>query len=357
MSSELRGSLSTGRLPAPVTSPATDKPPARAIVVAPAPAPLDPASAPDAALRVVPFPLAGRPLDAAVRALFALSWNEARGRIRTGKIAVNGATRTEPLFRVREGAEIVMRMRAPRPRADPLEAGAVVHVDAQVVVVNKPPGVSTIPYDEGESGALDERVRFWLSRHASPSRGAPRPPLGIVHRLDKETSGLLVFTRTWTAKKSLSSQFRAHTVERHYVAIVHGRCESRTFRSRLVENRGDGLRGSHKGGGRAQEGQLAVTHVEALAPLAGATLVACRLETGRTHQIRIHLSEAGHPVVGERVYVRGYDAPLLPAPRLMLHARELGFLHPTTGEPVRWEHEPPEDFDATLRRLRGDEKP
>jgi 23S rRNA pseudouridine1911/1915/1917 synthase len=301
----------------------------------------------------VPDSLAQKPLDAVVRALFALSWNDARGRIRSGKIAVNGATRTEPLFRAREGSEIAMRMRAPRPRADPLESSAIVHLDAQVVVVNKPTGVSTIPYDEGETGALDERVRFWLSRQAPQSRPGPRPALGVVHRLDKETSGLLVFTRTWIAKKSLSSQFRAHTVERRYVAIVHGHLESHSFRTYFVENRGDGLRGSRKGGGRPQEGQLAITHVEALEALPDATLVACRLETGRTHQIRIHLSEAGHPVVGERVYVRGYDAPLVPAPRLMLHARELGFVHPATGEPVRWEREPPEDFDATLRRVRA----
>jgi 23S rRNA pseudouridine1911/1915/1917 synthase len=308
----------------------------------------------DADLRLVPASLGQRPLDAVVRALFSLSWNEARARIRTGKIAVNGATRTEPLFRAREGAEIAMRMRAPKPRADPLETSAIVHLDSQVIVVNKPAGVSTIPFEEGETGALDERVRFWLSRHAPHARAGPRPALGVVHRLDKETSGLVVFTRTWLAKKSLSSQFRAHTVERRYVAIVHGHLESRTFRSRLIENRGDGLRGSLKGG--AQEGQVAITHVEPLEALPNATLVACRLETGRTHQIRIHLSEAGHPVVGDRVYIRGYDAPLLPAPRLMLHARELGFVHPATNEPVRWEREPPADFEATLRRLRTQEE-
>jgi 23S rRNA pseudouridine1911/1915/1917 synthase len=334
------------KLPPSVRVPAPADP-----VLPPPPDEPGPASA-DGDLRVVPASLAQKPLDAVVRALFALSWNDARGRIRSGKIAVNGATRTEPLFRAREGAEIAMRMRAPRPRVDPLESSAIVHLDAQVIIVNKPAGVSTVAFEEGETGTLDDRVRFWLSRNAPHARAGPRPALGVVHRLDKETSGLLVFTRTWLAKKSLSSQFRAHTVERCYVAIVHGHLESRTFRSRFVENRGDGLRGSHKGGGRPQEGQVAITHVEALEHLPRATLVACRLETGRTHQIRIHLSEAGHPVVGERVYVRGYDAPLIPAPRLMLHARELGFVHPKASEPVRWEREPPEDFEATLSRVR-----
>jgi 23S rRNA pseudouridine1911/1915/1917 synthase len=95
-----------------------------------------------------------------------------------------------------------------------------------------------------------------------------------------------------------------------------------------------------------------VTHVEPVERLRGATLVACRLETGRTHQIRIHLAEAGHPVVGERVYVRGLPGPFLPAARLMLHAAELGFVHPTDERELRFTMEPPADFEETLRRLR-----
>jgi 23S rRNA pseudouridine1911/1915/1917 synthase len=218
--------------------------------------------------------------------------------------------------------------------------------------VNKPAGVSTIPYEEGERGTLDEWVRAWLARQAS-TKGS-RPPLGVVHRLDKETSGLIVFTRSWLAKKSLTSQFRAHTVERRYLGIAHGRVTPRTIRSHLMVDRGDGLRGSLRGGrrGGSDEGQLAVTHVEVLEELSGATLVACVLETGRTHQIRIHMSEAGHPLVGERVYVRGFSDPLLPAPRLMLHAARLGFEHPKTEAHVAWEQQPPRDFQETLARLR-----
>jgi 23S rRNA pseudouridine1911/1915/1917 synthase len=303
---------------------------------------------------VVPAKLGQKPLDAVVRALFQLSWNEARQRIRTGKIAVNGAVRTEPLFRAREGAEVVLSMQAPRQRADSLPDEAVVFVDAHVIVVDKPAGVSTVAFEEGEKGTLDERVRLWLSRHSPRERESKgvRPSLGVVHRLDKETSGLLVFARSWLAKKSLSSQFRAHTVLRRYVALANGVVSSRTLRTRIVQNRGDGLRGSHKGRASPDEGQLAVTRVEALETLEGATLVACVLETGRTHQIRIHLSEAGHPIVGERVYVRGHTGPLVPAARLMLHAAKLGFVHPKTGEEVRWEREPPRDFKETLARLR-----
>jgi 23S rRNA pseudouridine1911/1915/1917 synthase len=171
-----------------------------------------------------------------------------------------------------------------------------------------------------------------------------------VHRLDKETSGLVVFTRTWLAKKSLASQFRHHTVHRRYLAIAHGSVPKKTITSNLVADRGDGLRGSSDRG-REALARIAVTHVEPLEALRGATLVACTLETGRTHQIRIHLAEMGHPLVGERVYVRDYGGPVIPAPRVMLHAAELGFVHPKTEAPVRWEEPPPEDFGAMLRQL------
>ena len=173
-----------------------------------------------------------------------------------------------------------------------------------------------------------------------------------MHRLDKETSGLVVFTRTWLAKQRLSSQFREHTVHRRYLAIAHGDVSSGTVRSFLIENRGDGLRGIARGTpGPASRARPSPTSSASRA-LSGATLVACRLETGRTHQIRIHLSEAGHPLVGERVYVRGYAGALIEAPRLMLHAAELGFVHPATerlgalGAPV------PPDMAAVLAKLR-----
>jgi 23S rRNA pseudouridine1911/1915/1917 synthase len=178
--------------------------------------------------------------------------------------------------------------------------------------------------------------------------------LGIVHRLDKETSGLVVFTRTWLAKQALSSQFRQHTVHRRYLAIAHGDVPARTLRSFFIENRGDGLRGSKRGpGGKPpKDGREAVTHVTRIEPLTGATLVACRLETGRTHQIRIHLSESGNPLVGERVYVRGFRGPVIEAPRLMLHAAELGFVHPATEAEVRWEQPTPADMLAVIARLK-----
>ncbi len=262
---------------------------------------------------------------------------------------VGGALVTEATSRVRAGTEIAIDEHAPRLRTAELADEQVVHVDAQVIVVAKPAGISTIPYDDQETDTLDARVRAWLERRRLVPRGA-RPSLGIVHRLDKETSGLVVFTRTWLAKKALSAQFREHTVHRRYLAIAHGAVGGRTIRSWFVEDRGDGLRGSARGT-RPPHAREAITHVEPLDVFAGATLVGCRLETGRTHQIRIHLSEAGHPLVGERVYVRRYAGPIIEAPRLMLHAAELGFVHPAKESPVRWEQRIPDDMRSLLAAL------
>jgi 23S rRNA pseudouridine1911/1915/1917 synthase len=305
--------------------------------------------------RLVPAALEG-PVDRAVRSLFGTSWGKARGWIEAGKVRVGGTLVTEPTTRVVAGAEIAVDETARKPHAQELADGDVVYADTQVVVVAKPPGLSTIPYDGTEGDTLEARVRAWLERKRLVPRGQ-RPTLGIVHRLDKETSGLVVFTRTWLAKQALSSQFRHHTVHRLYLAIANGDVPARTLRSFFVENRGDGLRGSRRGTGpkpaRAPaDGREAITHVARIEPLAGATFIACRLETGRTHQIRIHLSESGNPLVGERVYVRGFQGPLLEAPRLMLHAAELGFVHPATEREMRWEQPLPEDMRSVLERLR-----
>jgi 23S rRNA pseudouridine1911/1915/1917 synthase len=314
--------------------------------------PAQPAQAPPR--EAVPPELAG-PLDRAVRGLFGVSWGKARTWIEGGKVSVDGARTTASTARVAAGAVVALNERAARMRGGELADGDVVHVDAQVVVVEKPAGLSTIPYDDTEVDTLESRVRLWLERRLerrSKTRGG-RPTLGVVHRIDKETSGLVVFTRTWLAKQSLSSQFRQHTVHRRYLALAHGDVRSRTVRTFLVDDRGDGLRGSARGT-PPTAAREAITHIERLEGLGSvATLVACRLETGRTHQIRIHLSESGHPVVGEKVYARRFSGTLLDAPRLMLHAAELGFVHPSTENEVRWERPMPADMAGVLERLRA----
>jgi len=283
-----------------------------------------------------------------------VSWNKARELCRSGRVSVDGSTALDAERRVPVGAVVAVNPSGPRLRKGVLPEGAFVHVDADVVVVNKPAGIMSVPFEHGDRDTLIDLARAALRRRGP--RGFD-PELGIVHRIDIDTTGLLVFTRNLAAKRHLANQFRAHTTHRRYVALVHGSVIGRTFESMLLRDRGDGLRGSH-GHFRAARGtpppdaQRAVTHVRVLERFEGACLVECMLETGRQHQIRIHLSEAGHPLLGERVYIRDYRGPLIEAARPMLHAQELGFVHPRTGRALRFSQDPPEDFQATLKRLK-----
>jgi 23S rRNA pseudouridine1911/1915/1917 synthase len=182
-------------------------------------------------------------------------------------------------------------------------------------------------------------------------RRATATPLYVVHRIDKDTSGLLCFAKTRLAERGLHTIFQKHEATREYLAVAEGDVASRRFESYLVADRGDGIRGSTR---HRDQGQHAVTHVTAERRLRGATLCRVRLETGRTHQIRIHLSEAGHPLVGETVYIRDLlrdGRQPMTAERLMLHAATLGFVHPVTSERLDFRCEPPADFTAILQRL------
>jgi 23S rRNA pseudouridine1911/1915/1917 synthase len=173
-------------------------------------------------------------------------------------------------------------------------------------------------------------------------------PLHVVHRIDRATSGLLAFAKTKRAELGLAAQLRAHTMERQYICVAHGVVAAGRIESMLLADRGDGIRGSttHTG-----QGKRAITHVTVERALRGATLCAVRLETGKTHQIRIHLAECGHPLVGETVYIRDYAGKLIDSPRLMLHAATLGFVHPITNEHVSLRSPLPPDFTAVVDRL------
>ena len=306
----------------------------------------------------VPEEAAGTRLDRWLTdTLDGLSRARLQGLIAEGAVTRAGQPVTDAAVKVKAGEIYTVDIPAPTPLGIEAQAIAldVVFEDDELIVVNKPAGLVVHP----AAGSPDRTLVNALLAHCGDSLrgigGVARP--GIVHRIDKDTSGLLVFTRTWAAKQELSSQFRAHTIERRYLAIVHGSPHQTTFESTLVEDRGDGLRGSiehqvRRGHTPKGARQNAITHVEVLERFGGLSLVACRLETGRTHQIRIQLSEAGHPLAGERVYIRDYLRPLFKAPRLMLHAQTLGFTHPTTGEPVSWSIDPPDDFQRVLDTLR-----
>ena len=275
-----------------------------------------------------------------------MSWGDARKLIARGKVKVADTVVLDGERPVRAGDTIEIDPHAGRPSAAAaFDRKRIVYLDPHVVVVDKPAGISTVPYEEKERGTLNQLVAASLPK----ARGkGPPPSLGVVQRLDKETSGLIVFARSFGAKKGLAAQLRAHTVHRRYFALAHGHVQKATIRSHIAQNRGDGLRGTSR---FRDEGQLSITHVEPVRTFENATLVACRLETGRTHQIRIHLAEAGHPIVGERVYIRDYEGELLPAPRPLLHAAELGFEHPVRGAFMKFEAPLPADFEAAIERL------
>ena len=243
--------------------------------------------------------------------------------------------------------------RARRIRAAELPDDAVVHLDRDVVVVYKPAGLMTVPFRPDDRDTLVDRLRVMLKRRLG------RPvELGVVQRLDKDTTGILVFACNLAAKRVLQQQLRVHAIERRYLALVHGDLHgARKAESHLLRDRGDGLRGSYghfrkPRGPVPADAQRAVTEFAAQEPLQGATLVGCKLHTGRQHQVRIHLSEAGHPLVGERVYIRDYRGPRIEAPRPMLHATRLGFSHPRTEAWLQFDAPPPEDFQQVLGQLK-----
>jgi 23S rRNA pseudouridine1911/1915/1917 synthase len=183
-------------------------------------------------------------------------------------------------------------------------------------------------------------------------------PVRAVHRLDKDTSGLVVFARTPEAERNLGKQFRAHSISRKYLAIVRGVPRPGRIESWLIRDRGDGRRGSSAEPGK---GQHAVTRVELVERLGNFALVECRLETGRTHQVRIHLGESGTPLCGETVYDRPIHGRPVPdgsnSPRIALHAASLGLRHPVTDQWIEWQSPLPDDLAELLRRLRSGSKP
>ncbi len=283
------------------------------------------------------------------RRLRGKSWNEVKRLCATGKVRLDGDLILDPAARVQAGQHLELRLTAPRPVSTP--AGfRIAFEDAHLVVIEKPTGISSVPYERKETGTAMDLVRAtW--RHGG--KRATATPLYIVHRIDKDTSGLLCFAKTRLAERALHQVFQRHTADRFYLAVAHGEVAAARIESRLVADRGDGIRGSTQ---HRDQGQEAVTHVEPLKRLHGATLCRVRLETGRTHQIRIHLSERGHPLVGETVYNRELyraDRPQISAPRLMLHAALLGFPHPVTGAPINLRTPPPDDFLAVLESLGG----
>jgi len=300
--------------------------------------------------------------------------------IAEGAVRVGGAVVTDPKARVTEGDAVAIAL-APAvetalvAEAIPLD---IVYEDAALVVVDKPAGMVVHPAPGSPAGTLVNALMAHCGDSLSGIGGERRP--GIVHRIDKDTSGLLVVAKTDRAHHALAAQFEAHTAERAYLALCHGTPDAGDPRLRglrgvtfepggvlriatqLARHRTDRQRQAVTWSG----GRHAVTRARVLESFGGGTvaLTECRLETGRTHQIRVHMAWAGHGLIGDPVYGNARKAgekALGPVaaeavrrfPRQALHAATLGFVHPESGETLRFTSDLPEDLSHLLSTLRG----
>ncbi len=321
---------------------------------------------------------AGQRLDRFLAArLPEVSRSRVQSLIAEGRVRVNGAPVTRPSRKVVAGEEVTLELPAPKPLE--LEAEDIpldiVHEDEHLIVLNKPAGLVVHPAAGHSTGTLVNALLHHVKQtggRLSGIGGVERP--GIVHRLDKDTSGLLVIARTEKTHRSLSEQFAAHgrdgRLHRAYLALAWGapRLPTGTIDAPIARHPKDRTRMAVRH--HDETAREAITHYEVLEafPAAAhrpvASLLRCRLETGRTHQIRVHLSHIGHPVMGDPLYARTHAASagclseearaLLQAlNRQALHAAELGFVHPVTGERMHFSAPPPADFRRLLAALRA----
>jgi 23S rRNA pseudouridine1911/1915/1917 synthase len=268
--------------------------------------------------------------------------NDIKRLVLSGKLSVNGQRCLEPQQRLKRDDEVCLSMTTPRFSSERAfgEHDPIAYVDREVVVVRKVSGIASVAHAD-ELTSTEQQVHRWLEQRENRKL----PPLGVVHRLDKVTSGLMMFGRTAAAKRDLKDQFRNKTTGRLYLAVANGQLQSQRIAFRLARDRGDGLRGVTD---NPELGRFSVTHINVLKRFSDCCLVQCRLETGRTHQIRIHLAELGCPIVGEPIYTKGLNAEFLDWGRTLLHAETLSFDHPRHRGRLEFTMPPPHDFTSFL---------
>lgn len=288
----------------------------------------------------------GGRLDAVTASALGVTRADVQRAIGEGRVLVNGVARAKS-FRLTGGERVEADLSAaagPAAEPGPLR---VLYRDAHLLVVSKPAGLVTHPTAARLTGTLVNRL-LALDEPLSTVGGPHRP--GIVHRLDSGTSGLMIVAKQDETHRLLTEAFRRHAVDRRYLALVRGSPRHDDFLIEAnLERRGARIRA------RASGGREAATDIEVRERLAGATLVEARPRTGRTHQIRVHLAAAGHPVLGDRAYGGGGDdAARLGLTRPFLHSWRLAFDHPVAGERLTFEDALPQDLDEALRRARGE---
>lgn len=304
---------------------------------------------------VVPVSLAGTRLDRFLAEAPGVGTrSQAKRLVDAERVQVDGVTRKSS-YALAAGARVTVVLDVPlpttiEPEAVPLD---VLYEDADILVVDKPPGMVVHPAPGARRGTL---VNALAHRLGSLAGVGPADRPGIVHRLDRDTSGVLLVARSAGALEALARQFRERTVQKRYLAIVRGRVAkaSGTIDQPIGRHPRERKRMSVHG----QRARTAVTRWQVVERLADATLVRLAPETGRTHQLRVHLAAMGHPVLGDRVYGRRRTRLPAPAaaecPRQALHAAELRFAHPVSGEPVVVRAPLPRDLEDVLARLRRD---
>lgn len=289
-------------------------------------------------------------LDKALAETSGLSRERIKALIAKGAVTIGGAVAASASAKAGAGTPFTIALTRPEPLDTPAQDIPldVVFEDAHLIVVDKPAGLVVHPAAGNRDGTLVNALLHHCAGQLSGIGGVARP--GIVHRIDKDTSGLLVVAKSDAAHEGLARQFADHSIARTYLAVAAGHVAARkgtisgrigrsaTNRKKMAVLAGDSARGKH-----------AVTHYKVLEKLNDCSLVECRLETGRTHQVRVHLASIGHPLLGDPVYGRT-PAPLRPLlkalgfARQALHAESLGFDHPVTGERMEFHAELPADM-------------
>ena len=301
--------------------------------------------------------IGGQRLDKALAEASGLSRERVKALMGEGRVMLDGKVAAQASFKpaARSAFEITIPAVAPdeaQPEDIPL---SVVFEDEHLIVIDKPAGLVVHPAVGNYDGTLVNALLHHCRGQLSGIGGVARP--GIVHRIDKDTSGLLVVAKSDVAHEGLARQFEDHSVERAYLALVAGNPmpPSGTVTGSIGRSNTNRKKMALVADGR---GKHAVTHFATLERFAGAALVECRLETGRTHQVRVHMTSLGHPLLGDPAY--GRAPPKLKSllaehtfDRQALHAKVLGFVHPVTGEQLRFESPLPADMAGLLVDLRN----